>query len=140
MSDRPALAMAERGPSSFSNGNKVMAQPQFASPSVSTLLRLPTDSRFSALEWSVVAVAEREDLEALSVPGRIARAFASLFPKPDAEGEGDPRLEALRRITILIHRFRDAVPLAEIRRFLAAGFSMPQYVTLARSLGVGERS
>ena len=117
-----------------------MAQPQFASPSVSTLLRLPTDSRFSALEWSVVAVAEREGPEALGVPGRIARAFSSLFPMPSAEGEGDPRLEALRRITILIHRFGDSVPLAEIRRFLAAGFSMPQYVTLERSLGVGARS
>jgi hypothetical protein len=116
-----------------------MAQPHSASPSLSTLLRLPTDSRFSAIEWSVVALAERDDLESLRIPSRIARAFAPLFPPPSGEGNGDPRLEALRRITILIHRFRDAVPLGEIRRFLEAGFSMSQYVTLERSLGTAGR-
>ena len=114
-----------------------MAQAKPFSPSLSTLLRLPTGDRFSAVEWSVVALAERENVESLKSPGRIARAFASLFPMPHDEGDGDPRLEALRRITILIHRFGDAVPLAEVRRFLAAGFSMPQYATLERSLGVG---
>ncbi|HEY1605120.1 MAG TPA: hypothetical protein VGF77_05940 [Allosphingosinicella sp.] len=122
-----------------------MAQPRFASaaPSVSTLLRLPAGDRLSALEWSVVAFAGRDDLASLKAPGRIARAFAALFPRSrgddDRGGEGDRRLEALRRITILIHRFGAAVPLAEIRRFLAAGFSMGQYVTLERSLGLGGR-
>ncbi|HEX5182873.1 MAG TPA: hypothetical protein VFW19_06940 [Allosphingosinicella sp.] len=118
-----------------------MAQPKAASasPSVSTLLRLPSGDRLSALEWSVVALAGRDDLASLKAPGRIARAFAALFPRSRGEGDGDGRLEALRRITILIHRFGAAVPLAEIRRFLAAGFSMGQYVTLERSLGLSVR-
>jgi hypothetical protein len=114
-----------------------MAQSNSSAPSVSTLLRLPTDNRLSALEWSVVAVAGRDDLASLKAPSRLARAFASLFPSSRGEGEGDPRLEALRRITILTHRFGESVPLAEIRRFLRAGFSMAQYVTLANSLGRG---
>lgn len=117
-----------------------MAQPRSASPSVSTLLRLPTGNRFSPLEWSVVALAGRDGLDSLKAPSRIGRAFAALFPSSPGEGEGDPRLEALRRITILTHRLGDAVPLVEIRRFLNAGFSMGQYATLAKSLGQGGRS
>ncbi|HEX4737075.1 MAG TPA: hypothetical protein VH331_05900 [Allosphingosinicella sp.] len=116
-----------------------MSKPAPLSPSVSTLLRLPTENRLSALEWSVVALAERDDVDSLKAPGRIARAFASLFPSSRGDSGGDPRLEALRRITILTHRMGEAVPLTEIRRFLKAGFSIGQYATVANSLGRSAR-
>lgn len=90
---------------------------------------------FSALEWSVIALAERDRIASLATPGRLATAFGTLFAtQRRSPSLADPRLEALRRIAVLHWRKGDAVAAAETARFLSAGFSAGQYDTLRASI------
>ena len=94
-------------------------------------------SGFSGLEWSVIAVAERDPLASLKEPGRIATALGTLFGTLRNPRLADGRLEALRRIAVLAWHKSYAVPVSELRAFLAAGFSLEQYETLQASIGAG---
>jgi hypothetical protein len=53
----------------------------FASPVTSRAqaVAAPAPTGFSALEWSVIALAKRDTLRSLSGPSRISRAMGSLF-------------------------------------------------------------
>jgi hypothetical protein len=91
-------------------------------------------SSLSALEWSVVALAERDSLASLRAPGRMALALGALFGTKTTTKLADERLEALRRIAVLSwHRGYD-VPTSAIKGFLAKGFSLDQYELLAGSI------
>lgn len=95
------------------------------------------ESRLTALEWSVVAVAQRDKLSTLRIPGRLSIALGMLFgdrPNPRLADEG---LEALRRMAVLSWHHGYAVPPAEVRAFTAAGYSLDQYETLLKSISVG---
>lgn len=88
----------------------------------------------SALEWSVVALAERDSLASLRAPGRMALALGALFGTKTITKLADERLEALRRIAVLSwHRGYD-VPTSAIKGFLSKGFSLDQYELLAGSI------
>lgn len=89
---------------------------------------------FSALEWSVIALAKRDTLRSLAVPGRLSRAMGSLFGLGTASRLADPRLEALRRIAVHAWRRGFAVPKEEIIRFHDAGFTDAQLETLVVSV------
>lgn len=90
----------------------------------------------SALEWSVVALAERDHPSTLREPGRVAIALGALFSGRHNPRLADPRLEALRRMAVLTWRYGYVVPSAAIRDFLSAGFTTDQYELLANSIGV----
>lgn len=98
------------------------------------------DSRtgFSALEWQVVAIAQRDRLASLEAPGRLSIALGMLFggqrPNPKL---ADKRLEALRRIAVLAWHRGYALPPHEIRAFHEAGFTPDQYETLLASISQG---
>ncbi|UYY59265.1 hypothetical protein [Sphingomonas sp. S2-65] len=56
----------------------------------------------SALEWSVVALAQKDRLSSLKTPGRMSMAMGVIFGKQSANPQlADPRLEALRRMSVL---------------------------------------
>lgn len=94
-------------------------------------------SAFSALEWSVIALAQRDRLASLRRPGRIATALGSLFGAWQNPRLADSRLEALRRIAVLAWHKSYAVPVSELRAFLAAGFSAEHYEMLQASISRG---
>jgi hypothetical protein len=94
-------------------------------------------SGFSGLEWSVVAIAQRDRLASLRQPGRIAAALGNLFGAFQNARLADGRLEALRRIAVLAWHRGYSVPVHELRAFLKAGFSIEQYETLQTSIGRG---
>lgn len=94
---------------------------------------VPEPAGFSALEWSVVVLARRDPLRSLGQPGRVARAMGSLFGLAATSRLADPRLEALRRIAVYVWHHGFAVPLPEIDRFAAAGFTATQLETLVAS-------
>lgn len=98
---------------------------------------VPTETNLSALEWSVVAIARGERLSSLKQPGRIALAMGTLFGARGRMPLADPRLEALRRLSVLAWHRGDALPKSEIVRFLKAGFSTHQFETLLTSIGRG---
>jgi hypothetical protein len=94
-------------------------------------------SGFSGLEWSVIALAQRDRLESLREPGRISIALRALFGLWQDARLADGRLEALRRIAVLAWHKSYAVPVSELRAFLAAGFSAEQYEILQASISRG---
>src|ERR1044072_6336661 len=68
----------------------------------------------SALEWSVVAIAEHDRLSSLDEPGRISRAMGRLFGTQTNGRLADPRLEALRRFAVIAWRHGDLLPGSEL--------------------------
>ena len=108
----------------------------FASPVTSRAqtAAAPAPTGFSALEWSVIALAKRDTLRSLAGPSRMSRAMGSLFGLSTASRLADPRLEALRRLAVYAWRRGFALPMAEINNFIASGFVEGQIETLVASV------
>jgi hypothetical protein len=96
--------------------------------------RAAAEPRLSALEWSIVALAERDNLASLREPGRIAAALEGLFGLARPNKLADPRLEALRRVAVHVWRNRWKVPADEIAAFKEAGFTLDQYELIQLSI------
>ena len=97
--------------------------------------RLQGDSagaRFDPLELKVIRLAEADPIASIGPPSRFAAWFERWFgierPRPLA----DSRLEALRRFAVLARVTGGQLPVDEVRRFLAAGFSRFQARALQR--------
>jgi hypothetical protein len=108
----------------------------FAAPcsARTTTAAVEPQAGFSALEWSVIALAKRDTLRSLEGTGRMSRALGSLFGLGTASRLADPRLEALRRAAVYAWRRGFALPMAEIERFKEAGFVEAQLETLVVSV------
>ena len=92
-------------------------------------------ARLSALEWSIVALGERDSLASLREPGRLLTALGSLFGIRRVNRLANDRLEALRRIAVLAWHYRWNVPKSELGEFLNAGFTLDQYELVQNSIG-----
>jgi len=91
--------------------------------------------RLSALEWSIVAMAERDGLTSIRERSRFIAALGSLFGFRQPNRLANDRLEALRRVSILAWHHRWNVPKSEVADFLRAGFSIDQYELIQTSVG-----
>ncbi|CAN5320435.1 hypothetical protein BH10PSE15_BH10PSE15_11060 [soil metagenome] len=96
-----------------------------------------TAPSFSALEWSVIAVARRDRISSLDEPGAISRAFGGLFGFGKASRLAEPKLETLRRLAVHAWRRGYALPASEVASFLKAGFTMAQAELLVASVTGG---
>lgn len=97
-----------------------------------------TRSGLSALEWQVVALAQRDRLSSLEEPSRISVALGTIFgSKRHNPRLADDKLETLRRIAVLAWHRGYALPPAELRAFHAAGFTADQLETLLASISRG---
>jgi hypothetical protein len=94
----------------------------------------PTAPSFSGLEWSVIALAQRDRVSSLREPGRIATALRTVFGTGRPGRLADERLEALRRIAVFAWHHGYSVPMSELRTFLKAGFSTDHYEMLQASI------
>jgi hypothetical protein len=92
------------------------------------------EARFSALEWSVVALAYGDGLASLREPGRLAVALGGLFGSSHNPRLADPKLEALRRVAVLAWHHGYVLPVGEVREFLAVGYTTDQYEVLLASI------
>ncbi len=117
----------------YINFSELEAAPAGAAPAA----RETAPAGFSGLEWSVIALAERDKLTSLKEPGRVAKALGSLFGTFQSARLADERLEALRRMAVLAWHHSYVVPVSELKAFLAAGFSVNQYEALQASIGQG---
>ena len=110
---------------------------------VAPLLRKPAmvvdPPRFSALEWSVIALARRDRLSSLRTPGRMAIALGRLFGERHNPRLADPALEALRRMAVLTWHYGYSVASDEVRAFVEAGFTTDQYELMVMSVAAGRR-
>ena len=92
--------------------------------------------RFSALEWTVIALARRDGLCSLGTPSRLSRALGGLFGFGARSRLADQRLEALRRAAVHAWAAGPAVPAAERTAFLDAGFTADHLDTLVASVSM----
>ena len=97
----------------------------------------PVEATLSPLEWSVVALAQKERLSSIDRPGRVALAMGRLFGSRRNPDLADPRLEALRRLAVIAWHRGYAIATAEIRAFKQAGFTMAQYELVLASISRG---
>jgi hypothetical protein len=88
----------------------------------------------SPLEWSVVALARRDRLSTLREPGRVAIAMGGLFGTRHSPRLACARLEALRRLAVLVWRRGSAVDAQELAAFTEAGFTSGQYRLVIESV------
>ena len=110
-------------------------EPQRKKTPVARLASVAPPARLSALEWSIVAMAERDTLASLREPGRFLSALSSLFGLRPANRLANDRLEALRRISVFAWRNNWNVPQSELRNFFAAGFTPDHYELVQKSIG-----
>lgn len=90
----------------------------------------------TALEWSVVALAQRDRLSSLRAPSPLSIALGKVFGRGSGSPNlADPRLEALRRMAVLSWHRGFAVPTHELTTFLRAGFTIDQYEAMLASIG-----
>ena len=96
--------------------------------------------KFSEPEWSVIRLARRDGLSTLRPYGRVRRFFRWLTGLGINPTLADPRLEAIRRISVLSWRFGFTVPCSDVSDFIAAGFSPDQYELLVSSVSAAASS
>lgn len=92
-------------------------------------------ARLSALEWSVVAMAERDGLSSIREPSRFTKALNAFFGMRRPNRLANDELETLRRIAILAWHYGWNVPKSELAAFLSAGFSTDQFELIQTSIG-----
>lgn len=112
--------------------SNLIAAPETAAM-VGTATSLP--ARLSALEWSVVAMAERSRLSSIREPSRFISALNALFGIKRPNRLANDKLEALRRIAILAWHHGWNVPKSELAAFLGAGFSADHFELIQNSIG-----
>jgi len=117
------LAFNEPGMAGVARANVAGTAP-VQRPAAATATLAPV---LSDLERSVIAIARRDRVSSLRTPGRLSRWLGVLFGLRTSPRLADSRLEALRRIAVLSWRHGYTVPAAEVRAFLAAGYSSADY-------------
>ena len=80
-------------------------------------------ARFTPLEARVITMADHDRLETGRPLSRLGRAFDAIFGIKRAAPLADPKLEALRRFTVVARLAEGRLPEREIEAFTAAGFS-----------------
>ena len=91
--------------------------------------------RLSALEWSVVAMAEQDRLSSIREPSRFISALNAIFGIRRPNRLANDGLEALRRIAVLAWHHGWNVPKSELAAFLEAGFSTDHFELIQNSIG-----
>ncbi|HUG80153.1 MAG TPA: hypothetical protein VML01_00710 [Bryobacterales bacterium] len=106
----------------------------------SQLIALPTgaieasaEPGFSPLEWSVIRLARTDRLWTIGPLGRVRRFWNWLIGRGNPQ-LANPRLEALRRISVLSWHFGFTIASDQVADFVSAGFSLDQYELLVSSV------
>lgn len=106
----------------------------FSSPRLAQAPADPQRASFSPLEWTVILLAKGDTLASLRTPGRLSRALGGVLGLGTKSRLADPRLEALRRLSVHAWQRATSLPASEVMRFLRAGFNAAQLGTLLRSI------
>jgi hypothetical protein len=108
----------------------------FSGPSAD-VRSVPEKTGFTALEWSVIALAKKDTIGSLNAPGRMSRALGTVFGRGVNSRLAEPKLEMLRRVAVYAWRRGYALPASEVSDFLRAGFTMKQAEILVASVTGG---
>lgn len=83
----------------------------------------PAAGRLSKLDRMVIALSRHDPRSSLAAPGRFRKIITYLFSLQPPNPLADPRLEALRRFSVMLRKQRAHFPEDETLRLLAAGYS-----------------
>lgn len=121
------------------SGNTAFATPA-AAPAIAPPVPVEAPSvGLSALEWSVVALAQRDRLSSLRHPSPVSIALGKVFGSRRRDPNlADPKLEALRRMAVWSWHRGYAVPVSEMAAFFAAGYDADQYETMLASIAAAQ--
>ena len=103
-------------------------------PKLSLVSSAVPQARLSALEWSIVVLAEGDGMASIREPGRLLSAFNSLFGFSPPYRLANERLETLRRVAIYAWNLGWNVPKSEIAGFLEAGFTNDHFELIQQSI------
>lgn len=122
------LAFAEPGNAGYARATapSFSRQPS-VQPPVVTIEAEEERPVLTELERSVIGIARHDGLSTLRQPGFLSRWMGILFGVRISPQLADPKLEALRRIAVLSWRRGYAIASAEVKAFLAAGYSPAFY-------------
>ena len=108
--------------------------PPASAPLRPRLRAVAAGASFSDLEWSIVAMAERDGLASLRQPNRFWSLVRRIFGIRPANRLANDRLEMLRRVAVLLWRGKQDVAQSEMPAFLAAGFSPAHFGQLQQRI------
>lgn len=109
------------------------AQPA-AAPAAPRLRVVESAPSFSNLEWSIVALAEHDGLASLRRPNRFSKFVSAIFGIKTPNRLASDRLEALRRVAVLVWRGAQGLPEDELQTFFGAGFTPSHLEQLQRRI------
>lgn len=91
---------------------------------------VPAARDLTQLEWAVVAMARHDGRASVRAETRFGRIVRAIFGFARKNELSNTRLEALRRMAVLLWHHGAALPSSELPAFLAAGFSSQQFELL----------
>lgn len=92
------------------------------------------------LERSVIGIARQDGLATLRQPGRLSRWLGLVFGVRISPQLADPKLEALRRIAVLSWKRGYSIASAEVKAFLAVGYSPAFYELVVDTIAAARQS
>jgi hypothetical protein len=99
-----------------------------------------TQATFNGREWMVIALARGDTAASLEEPGKFRRTLEAFFKIRRANRLADPRLEALRRMAVLLRIGGGNTSADERAGFFSAGFSRAHLGALAGLVAKAIRS
>ena len=122
------LAFAEPGNAGYARVSAPAARPVVVSEAAPQVQRAEEERPvLTELEHSVIGIARQDGLSTLRQPGRLTRWLGLVFGVRISPQLADPKLEALRRIAVLSWKRGYAIASAEVKAFLASGYSPAFY-------------
>jgi len=123
------LAFAEPGNAGYARASAPVRPPV---EYVATVAPVTTDLGevrpvLTELERSVIGIARQDGMATLRQPGRLSRWLGLVFGVRISPQLADPKLEALRRIAVLSWKRGYSIASAEVKAFVAAGYSPAFY-------------
>ncbi len=112
-----------------------LQQQTWSTPAPREIVSTVVAPRLSALEWSIVAMAEQDGLSSIRESSRYMKAIRGVFGLKTSNRLANDRLESLRRVAILAWHHGWNVPKSELKAFLEAGFTSDQFELIQNSLG-----
>lgn len=134
------LAFAEPGNAGYAR----VSAPEVAAPAPRPVT--PAEDRaedrpvLTELERSVIGLARGDGLSTLRKPGRLSRTLELLFGVRISPMLADPKLEALRRVAVLSWKRGYAIASAEVKAFLAAGYSPAHYELIVDTIATARQA
>lgn len=137
------LAFAEPGNAGYARATAPVRPAPAALTVVNTAAAVIAEEErpvLTELERSVIGIARQDGMATLRQPGRLSRWLGLVFGVRISPQLADPKLEALRRIAVLSWKRGYSIASAEVKAFLAVGYSPAFYELVVDTIASARQS